>query len=232
MQANVSVDIKHHSALCGSDYYAISNIWLLLFFTTAKVQISNSITIINQSLEFNSQAWRCHKTSLFSYVLILRSSLTASQKQLNGFPVNLLLSSSLAHASQAAAARISKENSGLFKHPVPTHTHTHTLQASEVKESGEGLHTHISPYESPHTYTHIQTLRVYLWAAFVKLRLSWILLSGQIRYRPGRPKKKRLGILLQRVCFHQPYENETNTFCFVKYWPKRVSSSECSSEEI
>lgn len=34
MQANVSVDVQHHSALCGSDYYTISNIWPfpVLFF--------------------------------------------------------------------------------------------------------------------------------------------------------------------------------------------------------
>lgn len=55
--------------------------------------------------------------SLFSLTLLLRLSPSVSESKLTGVQVNLLLSLSLAHASQAAAARISKENSGLFKHP-------------------------------------------------------------------------------------------------------------------
>lgn len=81
----------------------------------------------------------CHKTSLFSLLLHFRSTLNVTQSQLNGYPANLLLSSSLAHASQTAAARISKENSGLFKHP--TQKHTHGLQASGVKKKSGYIHT-------------------------------------------------------------------------------------------
>lgn len=90
-----------------------------------------------------------------------------TQSQLDGYPANLLLSLSLIHASQAAAARISKENSGLFKHP--TQKHAHTLQASE---SGGARRPHISPHALLPTYTHIRTLWANLWAVFVKPCLS------------------------------------------------------------
>lgn len=55
-----------------------------------------------------------------------------TQSKLTGAQVNLLLSLSSIHASQAAAARISKENSGLFKQPAQKHA----LCAPEVKELG------------------------------------------------------------------------------------------------
>lgn len=123
VQANVSMDVRHHSALCGSDYYAISNIWPFAFLRQQKFRSAIQYTTINHSLEFNSPTSRCHKTSLLCVVLLFGFGSTAAQSELNGYSANLLLSSSLAHASQAAAARISKENSGLFKHPMQTHTH-------------------------------------------------------------------------------------------------------------
>lgn len=93
----------------------------------------------------------------FCFILLLRSSLTVSQSERSGVHVDLLLSSSLAHASQAAAARISKENSGLFKQPMQARTHT--LHASEVKESGAVWITHISPHDLLHTiHTHFKAL--------------------------------------------------------------------------
>lgn len=54
-----------------------------------------------------------------------------TQSQRNGYAANLLLSSSLGHASKAAAASISKDNNKLFKHPKCAQP------ALEVKESGE-----------------------------------------------------------------------------------------------
>lgn len=182
VQGNVSIDVEHHSALFGSDYDTISDIWPLLFLMAAKAQIGKSINSSESKSWIKFLRSRCYKTSLFSFTSLVRSSLTPSQSQLNGAHVNLFLSSSLAHASQTAAARISKENSRLFKHSMQIRTHTVGFSFKRIRCSL--MYTH---------NTCIQTLGAYLWTPFVKLRLSKFLLSGQIRYRPNRTKKKKCG---------------------------------------
>lgn len=176
VQGNVSIDVEHHSALFGSDYDAISNIWPLLFLMTAKAQIGNSINSSESKSWIKFLRSRCHKTSLFSFTSLVRSSLTPSQSQLNGARVNLFLSSSLAHASQTAAARISKENSRLFKHSMQIRTHAAGFRGKRIR--CRLMYTH---------NTHIQTLGAYLWTPFDKLRnFCWVVKSdiGQI----GRKK--------------------------------------------
>ena len=70
MQANVSIDVQHHFALCGSDYYAISNIWPLAFLRQQKFRSAIQYTTINQSFEFYSRALRCYKTSLLGFIVL------------------------------------------------------------------------------------------------------------------------------------------------------------------
>lgn len=102
------------------------------------------------------------------------------------------------------------------------HRHTHTqCKASEVKESGESWHTHSKPTT---TYTHIQTLGAYLRTGFVKLRPSRILLSGQIRYRPGRPQNV-LWFFCGVWTFISPVRMQPIPSTFLKHWPGCVYSS-------
>lgn len=123
----VTMEVKHCSVLCHSDYYAIRHLTFLL--RTTRYTIKKGL---NRHCSVSLCPW---------------DRVGVTQSKLTGAQVNLLLSLSSIHASQAAAARISKENSGLFKQPAQKHA----LCAPEVKELGGVWCVHRSLCDLAHT---------------------------------------------------------------------------------
>lgn len=113
---------------------------------------------------------------------------------------------------QELAKKTADCSNNLCRH-ARTHAHTARFRSKRIRCSL--TYTHKPPWLTTHNTHTFQSLGAYLWAPLDKPRHSWILLSGQIRYRPSRLKKVAW-FCCKRVRFHHPYESETNTFYFEK----------------